>query len=81
MGSEEKGIIKMRKRKRFVNKLESKTLSIIIKITMVMAILEIYFFYNFFSTKNLFNSTTHFIKEMNLTAMCEWDFLYAINTQ
>jgi hypothetical protein len=46
-----------------------------------MAILEIYFFYNFFSTKNLFNSTTHFIKEMNLTAMCEWDFLYAINTQ
>jgi hypothetical protein len=67
---EEKGIIKLRKRKKFVNAVENNTNIIFAKLGLAMIVVEAYFLYNYLSNEAILTHTNTLLQELNTTAVC-----------
>ncbi|KRX10486.1 PAS domain [Pseudocohnilembus persalinus] len=67
----ETGLIKQRKKKRFINKIENKTINIFVKFFFGVIMLELYYIYNFYDANQLLNNLQKIIPELNKTQISE----------
>lgn len=74
-------MIKVRRKKKYINKVDNKTHFILVKLLMAVLILEAYFIFNYFSGDSLLSSIKILTKELNSTSYGESFYLFVDNAQ